>query len=310
MMSNDRLQPKPGVLPFAVAITVLNLLGHLWLGFEQAWLTPLVALTAAYSTELVFEMAIRGWSRARFRGGQWNLAVFLLPAHISGLAIGMLLYTNERFTVVAFAAAVAITSKLLLRVPNPQAGQGASIHFMNPSNFGIAVSLLLFNDWVGVAQPYQFTESINGVSDALLPLVIVCSGSFLNWRATKRLTLVLAWVGCFAAQALVRAWIDGESPLPALIPMTGLAFVLFSFYMISDPMTTPRALRGQVAFGAGTATLYGVLTYLGIVFGLFFALSAMCLLRGLLLWLRAKYPAAGGVVGDVAPRSPANPQKI
>ena len=90
-------KPKPGVVPFAVAITVLNVLGHTWLGFEQAWLTPFVAVGAAYFSEIATELAINGWKRARFRGGARHLAIFLLPAHITGLAVGMLLYTNHAF---------------------------------------------------------------------------------------------------------------------------------------------------------------------------------------------------------------------
>ncbi|MCU6501680.1 hypothetical protein LPN04_28185 [Rugamonas sp. A1-17] len=291
-MTLVRPQPKPGVLPFAVAITVLNLLGHLWLGFEQAWLTPFVAVGSAYASELLIEVLINGWQKARFRGGLRHLVRFLLPAHISGLAVGMLLFTGERFVVVAFAAATAIFSKILLRVPVPGAPAGVSTHFMNPSNFGIAVTLLLFSDWVGVAQPYQFTENVSGALDWIIPLIIVCSGSVLNWRATKRLPLVLAWLAGFAGQALVRALITGHSVWPLLAPMTGMAFVLFTFYMVSDPMTTPRARSRQLVFGAGTAALYGLLSYLGIVFGLFFSLCIACFARGALLAL-ASYRERG-----------------
>jgi hypothetical protein len=126
-MTTSRPQPKPGLLPFAIAITVLNLLGHLWLGFEQPWLTPFLAVGVAYACELGNELAINGWAKARFRGGLWHLVVFLLPAHITGLAVGMLLYTNQRFIVVAFAAALAIFSKILIRVPIPGAPRGATI---------------------------------------------------------------------------------------------------------------------------------------------------------------------------------------
>ncbi len=275
-----RPQPKPGILPFAIAITVLNLLGHTWLGFEQAWLTPFVALGAAYLSEIGTELAINGWLKARFRGGARHLVIFLLPAHITGLAVSMLLYTNERFVVVAFAASLAIFSKVLLRVPVPGARAGTTTHFMNPSNLGIAATLLLFSDWVGVAQPYQFTENVSGALDWVIPGVIVCSGSFLNWRATHRITLVLAWLLGFAGQAAVRAWVSPQDLHTLLSPMTGMAFVLFTFYMVSDPMTTPRSRQGQIVFGLATAALYGLLTHAGIVFGLFFSLCISCAGRG------------------------------
>lgn len=275
---------RPGIVPFAIAITVLNLLGHLWLGFEQAWLTPFVAVGAAYAAEMAIEVCINGWERSRFRGGARQLIMFLLPAHISGLAVGMLLYTNQRFAVVAFAAAFAIFSKVLFRVPVPGAAAGRTTHFMNPSNFGIAVTLLLFSDYVGVAQPYQFTENVSGNLDWILPLIIVCSGSFLNWRATKRIVLVVAWLAGFVAQAYVRSAVTHQEVGPLLAPMTGMAFVLFTFYMISDPMTTPQSMRGQTVFGFATAATYGALSHYGIVFGLFFSLCLMCIGRGLLMW--------------------------
>jgi enediyne biosynthesis protein E5 len=239
----------------------------------------------AYLCELGTELAINGWARARFRASAAHAVAFLLPAHITGLAVGMLLYTNQRFVVVVFAVAVAIFSKVLLRVTAPGGAPGATTHFMNPSNLGIAVTLLVFSDWVGVAQPYQFTENVSGMLDWILPLLIVCSGSFLNWRATRRLPLVLSWLAGFILQATARAWLAPQDMATLLAPMTGLAFVLFTFYMISDPMTTPRGVAGQVLFGFGTALLYGVLTHAGIVFGLFFSLCLSCALRGAWLWL-------------------------
>ena len=289
-------QPKPGILPFAIAITVLNVLGHTWLGFEQAWLTPIVAVGAAYLSEIGTELAINGWAKARFRGGARHLAVFLLPAHITGLAVGMLLYTNERFVVVAFATSLAIFSKVLLRVPMPGAPAGVTTHFMNPSNLGIAATLLLFSDWVGVAQPYQFTENVSGALDWVIPLIIVCSGSFLNWRATKRITLVLAWLVGFAGQALVRSLVSPQDVHTLLEPMTGMAFVLFTFYMVSDPMTTPRTRRGQIVFGLATAAVYGLLSHAGIVFGLFFSLCITCATRGAMMWWACRRAAAPRMV--------------
>lgn len=283
--SGLHLSVKPGILPFAIAITVLNVLGHVWLGFEQAWLTPFVAVSAAYLSEISTDLLINGWANARFRGGFRNLVVFLLPAHITGLAVGMLLYTNERFIVVAFAASLAIFSKVLFRAPLSGATAGATTHFMNPSNLGIAATLVLFSDWVSVAQPYQFTENISGSLDWILPLLIVCSGSLLNWRATKRITLVLAWLSGFAGQALIRSLIAPQHIWTLLEPMTGLAFVLFTFYMISDPVTTPRSQQGQIAFGLATAAVYGLLSHAGVVFGLFFSLGITCAGRGVLMWV-------------------------
>jgi Na+-translocating ferredoxin:NAD+ oxidoreductase RnfD subunit len=139
---------------------------------------------------------------------------------------------------------------------------------------------------VGVAMPYQFTENLHGAADWLLPLVFVCVGTFLNARFTRRIPLIAAWVGGFAVQALVRsAWFDVRL-LPALTPATGVAFVLFTFYMVPDPGTTPARPRDQICFGAAVAMTYGALQVLHVVYGLFFALAIVCSVRGCMLWAR------------------------
>jgi hypothetical protein len=269
---------------FALAITVLNLLGHTVLGFEQSWAQPLVGIGSAYLAEILLEIVdsrLKG-RRPRFLDGGTSPIDFLLSAHISGLAVSMLLYANDRLLPIAFAAVTAIGSKYIFR-----AGvNGHSRHFFNPSNLGITATLLSF-PWVGIAQPYMFTENLSGAGDYVLPAIIICSGSFLNAKLTKRVPLILAWLGAFVAQAAVRHFALGTLFLPSLNPMTGVAFLLFTFYMVTDPATTPATVRGQIAFGAAVAAAYGALMSLHVVFGLFFALSFVCTVRGVLMMFQS-----------------------
>ena len=286
-MSNraDRLG---GLRRFAIAITVLNILGHAFFGFEQSLAHPLVGLAAAYSAELLLEFIDARSSRRAPRflgGGPRKFVEFLLSAHITGLACAMLLYANERLGPVVFASVVAICSKCVLRVPT---GRGTR-HFLNPSNFGITVTLLVFS-WVSVAPPYQFTENMTGFGDWILPGVIVFTGTFLNARFTHRLPLIAAWLGGFVAQAAVRS-VFFDTPFEAgLVPMTGVAFILYTFYMVTDPATTPEGRREQIVFGFSVAAAYGVLMMAHVVFGLFFALTIVCTVRGLgmyaMRWVR------------------------
>ncbi|HVG20047.1 MAG TPA: enediyne biosynthesis protein UnbU [Blastocatellia bacterium] len=267
-----------GLRRFAVAITVLNILGHTVLGFEQSLAQPLVAMATAYSLEIMLEL-IDAWASNRplkFSGGVRNFIDFLLSAHISALAVSMLLYANDQLWVVAFAAAVAITSKLIFRAP---AGSGTR-HFFNPSNFGITITLLLFS-WVGIAPPYQFTEKLGAAGDWILPGIIIVSGTFLNARFTRKLPLIAAWLGGFILQAAIRSMMMGTPIGAALGPMTGVAFILFTFYMVTDPATSPGNYKGQILFGAAVACAYGVLVAAHVVFGLFFGLTLVCLIRGL-----------------------------
>lgn len=266
---------------FAVAITVLNLVGHTVLGFEQSYVHVAIALATAYAVELGLELVdARTCRRApAFRGGARRLVDFLLPAHITALACAMLLYPGERLGPIAFAAAFGVASKSVFRA---RIGGGRR-HVMNPSNAGIAATLLAF-PWVGVAMPYQFTESLHGAADWLLPLVFVGVGSFLNARFTRRIPLIAAWLGGFVLQAAVRSAVFDVRFLAALAPMTGVAFVLFTLYMVPDPGTTPVRSRDQVVFGAAVAAVYGALQIAHVVYGLFFALAIVCSVRGLARW--------------------------
>jgi len=269
---------------FATAITLLNVLGHTVLGFEQSLAQPVVAVLTAYAAELLLEI-LESWRlgrKPRFLGSPVKLVDFLLSPHITGLAVAMLLYANERLLPIAFAAATAIGSKYLFRVGT----NGATRHFFNPSNLGITATLLAF-PWVGIAQPYMFTENLSGAWDWFLPAVIVCSGSFLNGVFTKKMPLIGTWLGAFALQAVARHFLFGNLLPASLNPMTGVAFLLFTFYMVTDPATTPVSSRGQMAFGAAVAAAYGTLMAFHIVFGLFFGLSIVCAGRGALLYLRA-----------------------
>lgn len=267
-----------GLTRFAVAITALNVIGHLYLGFEQSWITPFVALATAYATELVLEtLSARSAGRPPRYSGSWpNLVVFLLPAHITGLAIAMLLMAHEQLLVIAFATSLAISSKHLFVVRIGRADR----HFLNPSNIGITAALVLFPT-VGIAPPYQFTEATSGFVDWLLPAFVICTGSLLNLKLTGRMPLIGFWLGAFAVQAVVRATIHGDPLITTLMPMTGFAFILFTFYMITDPATSPRGLWSQAAFGCAVAALYAVFMELHLVFGLFYALTCVTIARGL-----------------------------
>jgi hypothetical protein len=289
-----------GLSRFAFAITLLNIVGHAFLGFEQSWITPFAAVAAAYITEFIGETIESRCAgrRARYAGSSLDLVKFLLPAHISGLAVGMLLYAAENVAAIMFAASLAMASKYLFRVVVgiERGGRPMIRHVLNPSNFGISVTLLLFPS-VGIAPPYQFTENTSGIADWIVPVVIICTGSYLNIRATGRIPLILAWLCAFAVQAAIRATINGTPLSAGLLPMTGVAFVLFTFYMITDPATSPAKTRSQIGFAVAVAAFYAMFMELHIVFGLFYSLTIVTAARGLWLALvcRDKLRALAGL---------------
>src|SRR5262249_6234014 len=277
-------------------------------GFEQSTAQPLVALAVAYGMELVLELVD---SRANRRpatftgGGVGRLVDFLLPAHITALAVSMLLYANDELWPVMFATAAAVASKSLFRM---RIG-GGTRHFFNPSNFGISLTLIAFAR-IGIAPPYQFSENLTGWLSWVLPVVITISGTFINWRFTDRIPVLTGWVAGVAIQALLRAAFLGANPLATLGPMTGLVFVLYTFYMVTDPATTPSGWRAQLAFGAGVAAVYSLLVLAHVVFGFFFALTIVCGVRGALVYgarlVQERRAAPGGP--RPAPGPPAPPR--
>ncbi|MBB5803916.1 hypothetical protein F4560_003684 [Saccharothrix ecbatanensis] len=301
---------RPGLTPeqrrvkalarFATSITVFNILGHLLLGFEQAPITPIVVILVSYATALLFEF-MDAWVTGRtptYQGGVKALVVFLLPAHITGLACGMLLWGNESLWPYIFAVTVGNASKYLVRLRV----NGKVRHVFNPSNTGIVVVLLLF-PWVGIAPPYHFTSFTTGTLDWLLPLGVLMAGTMLNAKLTGKMPLILAWLGAFVLQAVLRWLLLDHALLGALAPMTGLAFILFTNYMITDPGSTPFVKRNQVVFGVTAAVIYAVLVVAGISFGLFFALVAACVLRAVVLVVASK--RSGSAQTATLPAAPA-----
>ncbi|SDH76400.1 NQR2, RnfD, RnfE family [Sinosporangium album] len=274
---------------FAGSITLATVLGHTVLGFEQAYITPVVGVLVGLLTEFVLE-TVEAWAHrrpARYRGRPGETVDFFLPSYIGGLACAMLLYGNSHLMPTVLAVVVGVGSKYVFRVNGK--------HFLNPSNLGIAAVLVLF-PWVSIAPPYQFTEWVSGPIDALVPLVVLVLGTMLNAKLTGKLPLILGWLAGFAAQAVLRGLFTDVSMVSALLPMTGVAFILYTNYMITDPGTTPWKPLGQVAFGVSVAAVYGLLVELHIVFGLFFALVLVCIGRGAGLAVLARYRRAAAAV--------------
>jgi len=125
------------------------------------------------------------------------------------------------------------------------------------------------------------------VFDWLVPLIIVGLGMRLNLLFTGRLPTVFSWLAGFFVFGACRAWFIYDASLVAeLVPLTGIAFVLFTFYMITDPQTTPAKPASQVLFGASIAFAYSVLLILHVQYTMFYSVTIVAALRG--LWMFAQ----------------------
>lgn len=274
--------PRNGLRMSATLATVFVILGHTVLGFEQPLAAVFVALGTGYICAIFFE-----WVDARasgitpgFAGGGVRKFVdFLLSAHMTSITLSFLLYFNQRLWIMALTVALAIGSKYIFRVHQ----NGRLQHFMNPSNFGIAVVLIAFQ-WTGVL-PWSFTIDIKGFYDLLVPLVIIMLGFRLNLLFTGRLPTVAAWLVTFFLLGAARAWYFHSRLAAEMVVLTGIPMVLFTFYMITDPQTSPSRLKSQLFFGGGIAFAYSVLLMLHVQYTMFYSVTAVCLIRG--LWMAA-----------------------
>jgi hypothetical protein len=270
--------PRVGLATSAALATVFTILGHTVFGFEQPVSQVFVALATGYTCAIVFE-----WidSRAnhcppRYSGsGVRGLVDFMLSAHMTSITLSFLLFFNDRLWVMAFTVAIAIGSKYVLRVPV----KGRLQHFMNPSNFAIAVVLLTFK-WAGML-PWNFSINIHGALDWIVPAAIVLLGMRLNLLFTGRIPTIVAWLTTFVALGAFRAWLQHSAVSAELVVLTGIPMVVFTFYMITDPQTSPSRFRSQILFGGGIAFAYSVLLMLHVQYTMFYSVTVICALRGI-----------------------------
>lgn len=288
---------------FTVLMIVWNILGHTIWSFEQSHAASVVSIVTAIVVQLLLEWVdakARG-REVRFLGGWGNFLNSLPAALIPGFACSMLLYANSRLWPVIFAVILSIGSKVLFRAP---VGNGRTQHIFNPSNFGVAATLILFPE-VGFAPPYHFTEAVSGAWDWLLPTFILFTGIIIHGLFTGRLPLVAAWLIGFLLQGQIRAHIFGFPAVVPIMPMTSAAFIVFTLYMVPDPATTPLKPWRQVAFGFAVAAVYGVIQVLHLVFGLFFALAIVSAVRGISLHIYYAFQSRSRGVDAISSVDPA-----
>jgi len=158
-------------------------------------------------------------------------------ALISGLSLCLLLRTNH-VALAMLAAAIAIASKFTLRWNGR--------HVFNPTNFGIIVTLLATRAvWVSPGQWGAATT---------LAFAIACAGSVVVTRAS-RADVTFAFLGAWLALHLGYSRWLGQPPAIPLHRFENGALLLFAFFMISDPRTTPETRRGRVVFAVLVAAV-------------------------------------------------------
>jgi Na+-transporting NADH:ubiquinone oxidoreductase subunit NqrB len=159
-----------------------------------------------------------------------------LSAVVTCFGLSILLRADSLW-VHPLVAAIAIGSKFALRVNGK--------HLCNPANLGVMVALILLpGAWVS---PGQWGHDLVAAGWFLM-LGSVVTGRARRWDAS--------WVflGCFLGMVALRVLILGQNPWVFVHQLGNGALLLFTFFMISDPMTIPNHRRARLLYAAIVAT--------------------------------------------------------
>jgi Na+-transporting NADH:ubiquinone oxidoreductase subunit NqrB len=130
-------------------------------------------------------------------------------------------------------AIIAIGSKFVLRVNGK--------HLYNPANLGVMVALILLpGAWVS---PGQWGHDLVAAGWFLM------LGSVVTGRA-RRWDVSWMFLGCFLGMVALRMLLLGQNPWVFVHQLGNGALLLFTFFMISDPMTIPNHRRARLLYAA------------------------------------------------------------
>jgi hypothetical protein len=197
-------------------ITCILLTAHLSFGILEGWERTGLAIVTAIAAEFVM---------GRLTYGAWPHPA---SAYISGISAGILVRSPFLWPYF-FTSLISITSKYVLRFRGK--------HLWNPTNFGVSAVVFLAPATVAVL-------SIQWGNVVAPMAVIWVLGTVIVWRV-GRFHISATYVASFLLFSLVRSAITGTPWLANVAPITGPMYQLFTFFMVTDPKTTVRSVRGQ-----------------------------------------------------------------
>jgi Na+-transporting NADH:ubiquinone oxidoreductase subunit NqrB len=167
----------------------------------------------------------------------WKLPnIDLRSPLITGLSLSLLLRADDPW-LHALAGVIGIASKFLLRIDGK--------HIWNPAGFAIVVLLFTASSHVWIS-PGSWGSTVWFA--ALLAFFAI-----LVLGAARRSDIAIFFLGSHAVLLLARAFWLGD---PLAIPLHQLqsgSLLIFTFFMISDPRTSPDSRLGRFIFAASVA---------------------------------------------------------
>lgn len=155
----------------------------------------------------------------------------LQSAYISGVSLTMLVRPQAGLVwPFVVGAALSIASKYVLRYKGR--------HLWNPSNFGLAMLVLL--------APARVALLSHEFGNDLLGNAVIWSVGLLVAARARILHVSVTYALAFVAFAALRSGLMGTPLLAEVAPITGPMYQLLVFFMLTDPRTTVRTRRGRV----------------------------------------------------------------
>ena len=208
--------------------------GILFLEWNTDWLHYILSIVGCLLFNYGFEsLKQKRWLSLFGKSGfkLWGFSVL-----ISAMSLCLLLKTNHWSTSL-IAAFLTVSSKYIFRFNQK--------HIFNPSAFGLAATILITGDaWLS---PGQWG------SNAVIFFAIITLGTIVVTRVQKldvSLAFLLTFVGLlFWRQVYVLGW-----PMDHFIHSVSTGrLLLFSFFMISDPRTTPNHPVARILWAVAVA---------------------------------------------------------
>ena len=162
---------------------------------------------------------------------------------ISSFGLSLLLKTND-LEIAILAAVISILSKYLIRINGK--------HIFNPSALGITVAIIFTGKaWLS---PGQWG------SGAVILFGVLCLGFIITTKVQK-LDVSLGFLGTFAALLFARQIIYLGWPMDHFVQSVSTgSLLLFSFFMIPDPKTTPNHSLARTLWSMAIAAVSFYLT--------------------------------------------------
>ena len=157
---------------------------------------------------------------------------------ITGFSLSLLLRADEIW-IHALAGVIAIASKFILRLDGK--------HIWNPAGFAIVVLIYLTPGHVWISPGAWGSQVWFAALLAFFAILVL--------GAARRSDIALFFIGTHAALLVGRAlWLGDPLAIPLHQLQSG-SLLIFTFFMISDPRTSPDSRLGRFIFAASVAVL-------------------------------------------------------